>query len=306
MSVGRIDGSPRRTASIASSTRAHGRRPSTTRSRPARSRVTQIVDVAEPGEQAGDGSPPDRPRPRARAHHPSPSTSIAARATASVAVAPEERDGGLPVAHLGREQLALVRVDVGRIRDDEVPRPVGKAGEEVVLGRARAATPVRTAFSRASASASREASIPVTRASGCSSAIASAIAPEPGPDVEHHRLVDTGEQREAALDDELRLGPRYERPAVDCERQTPEAPLAEDVLERLARCPPRRERVELLGLRCRQRLVAAEWELAAAHAEDVRDEPFGVDRVERPQRGTHALKPPPPALADAPPTATPR
>ena len=108
----------------------------------------------------------------------------------------------------GSSAVELVRRDVRRVRDDEVVRPAGKPVAEVARLRTRRRAPSRSAFSRASASASSETSIAVTRAPGCSSAIASAIAPDAGADVEHRRRVDAVEQREAALDDDLRLGPR--------------------------------------------------------------------------------------------------
>jgi hypothetical protein len=44
----------------------------------------------------------------------------------------------------------------------------------------------------------------------------------------------TVEEREAALDDHLGLGSRHERSAVGLQRQPPEAPLAEDIRERLS------------------------------------------------------------------------
>ena len=53
--------------------------------------------------------------------------------------------------------------------------------ESMSCRRKSTAIPVLVAFSRASESASSETSMPVTRAPGCSSAIASAIAPEPVP-----------------------------------------------------------------------------------------------------------------------------
>jgi len=53
-------------------------------------------------------------------------------------------------------------------------------------------------------------------------------------DVEHPRCLEPVQKRESALDDDLSLGPRDERPAVDGQRQAAEPPLAEDVRDGLA------------------------------------------------------------------------
>ena len=66
--------------------------------------------------------------------------------------------------------------------------------------RRRTLEPARAAFSRATASASAETSIAVTRAPGCSSAIASAIAPEPVPTSSTAGPVEPAQELEAALD----------------------------------------------------------------------------------------------------------
>ena len=55
-----------------------------------------------------------------------------------------------------------------------------------------------------------------------------------GADVEHRGRFAPGEQREHTLDHDLGLGPRDQRARVDRQRQPTEAPLAEDVLQRLA------------------------------------------------------------------------
>ena len=64
----------------------------------------------------------------------------------------------------------------------------------------------------------------------------------PGADVEHRRSVEAAQVRERTLDHDLGLGPRDQRPPVDRQRQPPEAPLAEDVGDRLV---PRAARDEL-------------------------------------------------------------
>src|SRR5204862_4320922 len=52
---------------------------------------------------------------------------------------------------------------------------------------------------------------------------------------------DAPQALEAALDDDLRLGPRDQRAPVDLQAQAAEAPLAEDVRERRAPSPPLQE-----------------------------------------------------------------
>ena len=93
----------------------------------------------------------------------------------------DERDVGLPVDDVPRQGRDLVGADVRRVRDDEVPAFTGEPREEIVApeldrrrpcaprsrGRARARPPTRRCRSRARP--------------GCSSAIASAIAPDPVP-----------------------------------------------------------------------------------------------------------------------------
>ena len=74
----------------------------------------------------------------------------------------------------------------------------------------------------------------MTRASGRSSAIASAIAPLPVPTSTTRGCLEPGDRGERTLDDDLGLGPRDERAGVGLERQPPEAPVAEHVGERLA------------------------------------------------------------------------
>ena len=55
-----------------------------------------------------------------------------------------------------------------------------------------------------------------------------------GADVEDARLLGSGQQREAALDDDLRLRPRNEDARIHAKREPPKPPLPEHVGERLA------------------------------------------------------------------------
>ena len=98
-----------------------------------------------------------------------------------------------------------------------------------------------------------------------------------GADVEDARRVVTVEQREAALDEGLGLGARDERAPVDAEREAPEAPLAEDVLERLAGRPAPDERARAVELGDRQRPVEVHVQLDALEPERVREELLGFE-----------------------------
>ena len=97
-------------------------------------------------------------------------------------------------------------------------------------------------------SASVETSIPVTRAPGCSSAIDSAIAPLPVPTSRTSALADRRQAREAALDDDLGLGPWDEHTPIDVQGEPPEPPLTEHVRKRLALLAARDESLERLLL----------------------------------------------------------
>ena len=70
--------------------------------------------------------------------------------------------------------------------------------------------------------------------------------PASGADVEDARLGDPVDPRQAALDHDLRLGPRNENPGIDAQREPPKSPLAEHVRERLAKLTAHDQSIELL------------------------------------------------------------
>ena len=107
-----------------------------------------------------------------------------------------------------------------------------------------------------------------------------------GADVEHLGALDTLEQREGALDEHLGLGSRHERAAVTAEGQPAEAPLAEDVGERLAAPSPLDERAAAVELRLGQRPVVLEVEVEPCEPERVREDELGVE----PRRADSALR----------------
>ena len=94
-----------------------------------------------------------------------------------------------------------------------------------------------------------------------------------GADVEDARCVRSFDQGERPLDDDLRLRTRHQRARVGLQRQSPEAPLAEDVGERLALPPALEKWFEPR----RQLPVAQRVDLSARDAEHIRDEELRVD-----------------------------
>ncbi len=113
-------------------------------------------------------------------------------------------------------------------------------------------------------------------APGCSSAIASAIAPLPVPTSSTRGSLIAGDPREAALDDDLRLGPRHEHTRIDRERQPPEPPLAEHVGERLAAFASGNRRLELDERGVAQLAAAVRPHGTPGGAEHVGEQDLGV------------------------------
>ena len=163
------------------------------------------------------------PAPR-RAPPPSATSSTRRRRGDSVRPPPRARRAA-PSRGSRAERLDLRRGDVRRVRDHEVPRAAGRPRR----GPPGSRPPSRPVLARSrvrASSASAERSTPVTRAPGCSSAIASAIAPFRCRRRARAAAVEPVEQREAALDDDLRLGPRDQRArsTVSVSRRKPHSP----------------------------------------------------------------------------------
>ena len=248
---------PRRSASIAARDVAHaGRRPSTTRSRPARSRVTTTSVEARAPRGARRRHPRAARAPRARGPRrastrpPPPAQGLRrARRSKSATCGSQSTTSGASPGLLRRGRTADWR------RRD--PSPPGQAGEACRAGGSSTAIPVLAAFSRASESASSETSMPVTRAPGCSSAIASAIAPEPVPTSRTRGASTPREEGEAPLDDGLGLRTRDQRTPVDGQRRGAGSPIHRRCTG-AARGPPGarrapRRRSSSVGVRTRPR-----------------------------------------------------
>ena len=186
---------------------------------------------------SGLPSPVSRTSDPPGARRPAPPSAIA-----SVAPPADERLPRLPVARPRVRASISSGATYGGLETTRSNGPA-RPGEQLAHELDRAA--LRAAFSAATASASAELSVADHARPGMLLAIASAIAPDPMP-TSSTLGARAGEQREAALDDGLRLGSRDEHPAVDGQRQPAEAPLAEDVRERLARCRAGDESAEAL------------------------------------------------------------
>ena len=164
------------------------------------------------GRRARHARPPPS-HPRRRAPRAAPSRAPRARASRS-------RPAGRRADSRRRGPTAPVGGRANRSRCDELDGEPGS--RRVRAGRPRARRATRRSRSRARR--------------GCSSAIASAIAPLPGPDVEHARRLDDSRMSARQRSTTTSVSGRGTRTrASTVQRQPPESPLAEDVRERLAR-----------------------------------------------------------------------
>ena len=140
-------------------------------------------------------------------------------------------------------------------------------------------------------------SVPTTRAPGCSSAIASAIAPDPVP------MSSTAGSARSAISSRQRStstsvsGRGIENAGIDAQRQPAESPLPEHVRERLPRRAPRDELAED-ALAIGRRLVAVRVQLGPRNAERVREQPLRVDARRRHPGAAELLGPGDQEVAD--------
>src|SRR6266511_1531163 len=156
----------------------------------------------------------------------------------------DERLARLVARDLGLEPIDLGRVDVGRVRDDQVEGAL-QSGKELSLDELDA---IRESGSR-----------PVLIGHG-QSALRGLRGDDARPrmlirdgerdraradaDVEDARLSHIGEELEAALDDRLGLRPGDEHARIDSKAEPAETPLAQEVGERLAPLAPLDELAE--------------------------------------------------------------
>ena len=157
----------------------------------------------------------------------------------------DEGDVRLPVPHLGLKRGQLVGLDVRGVRDDEIEVVLAEAAREVVLDEPHAPVDPRQLQVLAR---ERECVLgDVHRGHLCLRHLVrdrQRDRARAGTDVEHPRLVQISDVLECPFDDDLGLGSRDQRAPVGLQRQAPEAPLAEDVGERLSSFPADEVRVE--------------------------------------------------------------
>ena len=136
--------------------------------------------------------------------------------------------------------LEVGRLDVGRVRDDQLVRAAGEAVEEVMLDQLNGKPGSPDVLAREVERVGRD----VDRGHARARMLVrdrERDRPRAGADVQHARLLEPRDVGERPLDDNLRLRPRDQRAPVDCEREPPETPLAEDVGDRLVPRAPRDE-----------------------------------------------------------------
>src|SRR5919197_5383546 len=156
-------------------------RPSTTRSLQARSGVASTG--AKPrSERSAETSRAVPSANTSTSQAPGRSTSRAAAAIAFVTPRPSSASFGSQSRTSGWSVASSEGSTYGGVETTRsYGPPRNPPATSCSSNRTRAASPVSSAFSRARSSASLETSIAVTRAPGCSSAIARAIAPVPVP-----------------------------------------------------------------------------------------------------------------------------
>ena len=182
----------------------------------------------------------------------------------------------LPIANLGLESREVGRLDVGWVRDDQIPRAIGQSLEQIVAcqldGETRTGDVLRGERERV-----RRAVEPRDDRTRMLVGNRERDRTGAGADVQHARPVEAGDERESTLDEDLRLRSRDQRPPVDGQREVAESPLAEHVLERLAPCSPGHELPRRSELRLRQRTVERRVELDPLEAQGLREQPFRIE-----------------------------
>ena len=216
------------------------------------------------------------PRPRARARRPGRSTASAPRATASVAPSPTSAIARLPVAHLGLERSISSSRTYGGF---DTTRSQGPSGKPVETGR-RERSRRRVRFGPRSRARPRARRPSVDRRDArprCFVGDRERDRPASGADVENARLGDPVDPRQAALDDDLRLGSRNEHPRVDARRQPAKSPFAEHVRERLAELAAHDQSIELLQRGVVELAAGVRPETAPCRPEHVGEQDLGID-----------------------------
>ncbi len=221
------------------------RRPTTTRSCPARS--SRISTEEKPAPATSEATASASPTSSASSRTPVDHRQQAADRIHSVG-APEQRQPRLVQLDLGRQRGALGHV--GQVRQHRVERPrnsleqVGLDELHVEPERGRVRPRHRERVGAQVDTDHRQIGSLLLQGERDSAA--------PGPDVR-----DPGApiERQRDLDQQLGLGPRDQHPAVDRQRDPPERLAPDDVRDRLARLAPgqhRREPLRGAGIKVRE------------------------------------------------------
>ena len=271
MSVGSTTGCP------APQRRYGVHRPSTTRSRPARSGVATTSE--KPSSASRSTTTCAVPSATSSTSAPfTRSVSSAARAIRSVTPCPTSACSGSQLPHFGLERAEIVGLDVRRVRHDEVALSARQPLGHVVTRERHAVCEPRSlrVFARKRKRVLRDVD---RRHRGVRPLVSDRERDRPRAraDVEDDRSFSSLDQGEAAFDDDLRFRPRDQRPRVHLQHQPPKPPLTENVGERLAGAAPAHELPAGGGLLIRQRAVELEVDVEAGESERVGDEVFGVD-----------------------------
>ena len=191
-------------------------------------------------------------------------------------VVADEREVRFVLAHVRHQRRKLVRLDVGRVGDDEVVGAAGESLPQVVLEQVdrQAGAQSVLAGERERVGGDVDRGHARARMLVCDREGDRAAA---RADVEHQRCFEPAQMEKRALDDDLRLGPRDQRAPVDGQRQPAEAPLAEDVRDRLAAGAARDELAVAVELAVVERPVEVRVELDALPAERVREQQLRVE-----------------------------
>ena len=146
-----------------------------------------------------------------------------------------------------------------------------------LVSRKSTSSPSSAAFSRASASASLDTSVAVTVEPGQLVRQRQCDRAASGSHIDDSRVGDVSETCQTPLDHDLGLRTRNERPRVGLQRQPAEAPVAQDVGQRLARGAALEDRPPRGPLGFRERPVALGVQLEPRQSEGLREQELGVD-----------------------------
>ncbi len=258
---------------------AHPERPSTTRSIPARSVCTATSPY--PRRSSSDAIQGACPSPHSTIRTPRGSSRSRAGPSSALvdlaAVGSRDRcQLWLELAHLGVEPRQVARGDVGRVGQDRVEAAPCDAIQQVALHELHLQPqPLRIGpgdGKRARRDVGGRDPRPGQLGGNRQGDGAGA-----GADVQHPRLLDTLEQRQRPLDDQLGLGPGHQHPLVDRQLDRPETAAAGDVGDRLPAAAPADQLADLRQLLLGQRAIVVGVELDPGHPQGMGQQQLRVE-----------------------------